>query len=68
MDFLAAVRQAAELAALHKLRGADSVYVAVAQEFGATLITWDAEMLARAPSIVTVQTPADYATASQGTN
>jgi len=27
----------------HRLRGADSVYVAVAEAFNATLITWDAE-------------------------
>ncbi len=37
--------QAAQIAADYRLRGADSVYAAVAKETGATLITWDAEML-----------------------
>ncbi len=53
-------RQAALIAAIHRLRGADAIYVAVAAEFGATLITWDAEMLARGAAAVTVQTPGDW--------
>lgn len=43
-----------------RLRGADAVYVQVAVEFGTTLITWDNEMLARAPSVVPTLTPADW--------
>ena len=50
-------RQAATIAATHLLRGADSVYVAVAQEFEATLITWDDEMLNRGASVVSTMTP-----------
>ena len=40
-------RQAASLAAKLRLRGADAVYAAVAERFGATLVTVDAEQLAR---------------------
>ena len=35
------------------------MYVAVAQEYGTTLITWDQELLARGAAAVTVMTPAD---------
>lgn len=49
-------RRAAELAAMYQLRGADSVYVAVAEEFGTTLVTWDGEMHTRGASIVTTMT------------
>ena len=44
---LTVARAAAQMAASHRLRGADAVYAAVADEFGATLITWDREMLQR---------------------
>ena len=53
-------RHAAHIAAAHRLRGADAVYVALAAEFGATLITWDAEMLQRGAGIVSVMTPAQW--------
>lgn len=53
-------RRAAHIAATYRLRGADSVYVAVAEEFSATLITWDAEMLQRCPAIVPVITPSGW--------
>lgn len=48
--------QAADLTILYRLRGPDAVYVAVAQEFGTTLITWDAEMLTRDVQVVPVMT------------
>jgi len=51
-------RRAAALAADHCIRGCDSVYVALAQREGATLITLDRQQLTRAPSSVTVHTPA----------
>ncbi len=35
--------QVTDAAITCRLRGADAVYVAVAQEYGTTLITWDAE-------------------------
>ncbi len=52
--------RAAWIAMTCRLRGADSVYVAVAEAFDATLITWDTEVLARAPAVVPTMTPADW--------
>jgi len=46
-----------------RLRGADAVYVATAQEFETTLVTWDKEMLTRgllAFPIVPTMTPTDW--------
>jgi predicted nucleic acid-binding protein len=43
---------AARLAAEHRLRGADAVYVALAFGLGVPLFTWDAEQLARATGLV----------------
>lgn len=51
---------AARIAIEHRLRGADAVYTAVAQLFGATLITWDGEMLERGGKIVPTMTPAQW--------
>ena len=36
-------RQAGELAAMHRLRGADAVYVAVARRYGTTVVSRDEE-------------------------
>lgn len=58
-------RRAAEIAATQRLRGADSVYVAVAEEFNATLVTWDGEMLQRGATLVTTMTPDDWLKAQQ---
>ncbi len=52
--------RAARIAVMQRLRGADAVYVQIAEEHETILITWDQEMLARAASLVTVQTPEDY--------
>ena len=52
--------RAAEIAMRYRLRGADSIYVAVAELFRIPLLTWDAEMLARAPTVVPTMTPADW--------
>lgn len=52
--------RAAEIAMTCRLRGADSVYVAVAERFSGMLITWDTEMLERAPAVVPTMTPADW--------
>ncbi len=52
------VEKAIELASNYQLRGADAVYVAAAYELGVSLVTWDAEMLARALGIVDVVQPA----------
>ncbi len=53
-------QQAAYIGATYRLRGADSVYVALAAEFGATVITWDTEMLTRGAGAVSVLTPGDW--------
>lgn len=50
-------QRASAIAADYKLRGADSIYVAVAKEYDATLITLDAEMLERGAKVVKTQTP-----------
>jgi len=48
---------AAEIAARHRLRGIDAVYVAVARRFATPLVTLDAEQLERAQAVVTVRKP-----------
>jgi len=50
-------RRAAEIAVHHRLRGADAVYVAVAERSGSTLVSWDREMLQRGRAIVVTATP-----------
>jgi len=57
---LALARKAAQIAITHKLRGADAVYVAVAEAFDTTLISWDQEMLSRSASAVTTMTPESW--------
>jgi predicted nucleic acid-binding protein len=59
LDFLLA-QQAALIARTQRLRGADAVYVAVAQVANATLITWDTEMLQRASAVVATLTPLQW--------
>lgn len=51
----ALAQEAAELAGRHRLRGSDAVYVAVAQRFGATLVTLEAEQGERAGVVVPVR-------------
>jgi predicted nucleic acid-binding protein len=55
----ARARQAAELAAQHRLRGADAVYAAVALHAGTTLVTLDREQRERLVGVLPVQTPAE---------
>jgi predicted nucleic acid-binding protein len=50
-------QQAADLAATHRLRGADAVYLAVALRYGTTLVSRDEEQRSRGSRIVTCQTP-----------
>jgi predicted nucleic acid-binding protein len=52
-------RQAAELAAAHRLRGADSLYVAVARRYGTTLVSRDDEQRFRGSAVVACLTPED---------
>ena len=53
----ATARQAAELAATHRLRGADAVYLAVARRYGTTLVSRDDEQRTRGSAVVPCQTP-----------
>jgi predicted nucleic acid-binding protein len=53
----AGARQAADLAATHRLRGADAVYVAVSLRYGTVLLTRDDEQRKRGAAAVTCQTP-----------
>jgi predicted nucleic acid-binding protein len=50
---------AAEIAADHRLRGADAVYVAVARQAGTTLVTLDEEQGTRASTVVPTRTPTE---------
>lgn len=50
-------REAAEIAAEHRLRGADAVYVAVARLLALPLATLEREMLDRASAVVEVIVP-----------
>ncbi len=52
--------EAAEVAAICELRGADAVYVATARHAGATLLTLDAEVRDRAFGVIAVRTPAEW--------
>lgn len=51
--------RAASLAAQHGLRGADSVYAAVAKKYDCILISLDKEHLTRLAGVVAVQRPED---------
>jgi predicted nucleic acid-binding protein len=53
----AMARQAAELAATHRLRGADAVYLAVARRYGTTLVSRDDEQRSRGSVVTRCQTP-----------
>ena len=51
--------RAVALAATARLRGADAVYAAVAQQYGTTLITLDRQQLDRLPPLVHTALPAN---------
>jgi predicted nucleic acid-binding protein len=50
---------AADLAAEHRIRGCDAVYVALARQRGATLISLDHQQRERVPPDVIARTPAE---------
>ena len=52
--------KAVSFGAIAKLRGADAVYVAVAEDASCMLITWDKELLLRAKSIIQTCTPETF--------
>ena len=60
----ALARRAAELAARNRLRGADSVYAAVALTHGCDLVSLDREHPTRLAALVPTLTPADALAAS----
>ena len=51
--------RAAHLAAAARIRGADAVYAAVAQQYGTTLVTLDRQQLQRLASVVKTARPSD---------
>ena len=55
----ALAQQAVDVAAQHRLRGSDAVYVAVASRFGATLVTRDREQGERVAAIIPTRSPAE---------
>jgi predicted nucleic acid-binding protein len=59
-------RRAAEIATVYRLRGADAAYAAVAEAFGATLVTWDVEVLQRALSVAPTATPSEWLKQNKG--
>ena len=52
--------EAAEIASVCALRGADAVYVATARRMHSTLLTLDREVRERADAVVDVQTPTEW--------
>jgi predicted nucleic acid-binding protein len=48
---------AAEMAADHRIRGCDAVYVALADRLGETLVTLDRQQLERVAALVTIRAP-----------
>ena len=55
----ALARQAAQLAATHRLRGADAVYLAVARRYATSFISRDEEQLRRGSRVAACLTPAE---------
>src|SRR5438093_8990563 len=53
----AMARQAAELAATRRLRGADAIYLVVARRYGTTVVSRDDEQRSRGSAVVTCLTP-----------
>jgi predicted nucleic acid-binding protein len=52
--------QASRIAANYQLRGADALYVTVAQQLNIPLISWDNEHLTRTSGLITTYTPATH--------
>jgi predicted nucleic acid-binding protein len=55
----ALARQAADVAAQHRLRGSDAVYAAVALRFGSTLVSLDREQRERVADVIPARRPAE---------
>jgi predicted nucleic acid-binding protein len=52
--------QASRIAANYQLRGADALYVTVAQQLNIPLVSWDNEHLTRTSGLITTYTPATH--------
>ena len=50
-------KRAAAIAADHQIRGCDAIYVALAEQLGAELVTLDQQQLERGAAVVTTRTP-----------
>ncbi len=57
---LSIAQRAAELAATRRLRGSDAIYLAVASDLQAVLVTWDIEMLQRSGQAASTLTPQQW--------
>ena len=66
MDLPLALR-ATEIAIENRLRGTDAVYVAVARDYDAILVSWDEEMLERCPESVLAMSPEGWLEDAAGT-
>jgi predicted nucleic acid-binding protein len=51
--------RAARVALATGIRGSDAIYVALAEQLNAPLVTWDRQQLERAGQIIDVLTPAE---------
>ncbi|NLX21902.1 MAG: type II toxin-antitoxin system VapC family toxin [Phycisphaerae bacterium] len=56
----ALAEKAANIAISCRLRGSDAVDVALAEQSGVSLITWDREMLERGAKVVRTRTPTEW--------
>ncbi len=56
----ATAQRTAVLASRHKLRGADAIYVTLANELRSILVTWDGEMLGRGAASTSTMTPTQW--------
>ena len=54
---MAMAEQAAEIAAEHRIRGCDALYVALADQLSDTLVTLDRQQLERGAALVTIRAP-----------
>lgn len=52
--------RAARLAGDYRIRGADAVYVALAEQLGVSLVTWDDDQRTRASAVVPAHTPLTF--------
>jgi predicted nucleic acid-binding protein len=57
----ASVEAAITVAADRQLRAGDAIYVALAQQLGLPLVSWDDEQMRRSHSLVRTATPTTYA-------